>query len=157
MASLLTASQQSEIAAKMGDLFDTVSRDIKIIRRGKRVMIASDPNFNFAYPENTTFTDEIVEEFTVRAKIRYDKDQIIALSTPESADGESRISNEIKIRMENGGARINVKSDGLAAIRGAEVVVLDGEEFVIDGSIRPRLNFGAQIYNIKLKRKSKNG
>lgn len=157
MASLLTDAQKADIASRMVDLFDTVSRDIKIIRRGKKVTISSDPSFNFAYPEQIETIDEEINEYTVKAKIRYEKDQVIKFSTQESIDADANKSNQIKATIEDGTVRINVKSDGFAALNGADLFEIDGQDYVLDGGIRPRFNFGAQIYNIKLKRINKNG
>jgi hypothetical protein len=157
MANLLTSSERSQIATAMHDLLETVSRNIKVIKRGARVAMSEDPNFNFAFPESAGFESEVITEHTISAKIRYNKDQIVLKNTPDSPDRSGQKSSELRLLIDQGGAYINVRSDAYEVLKGVELFVIDGLHFVLDGAPRPRFNFGADIYQIKLKRVSQDG
>ena len=49
MSDLFTAAEKEEIAANLLHLHDTFGRDIVVYKEAKKVVISTDPNYNYLY------------------------------------------------------------------------------------------------------------
>ena len=78
MAEFLTPSERESIAANLLDLHDTFGREIIVYKEAQKVIISTDPNFNYLY-KNTGTQNQSVENVPVKkvfkARIRYDTDR----------------------------------------------------------------------------------
>ena len=78
MAEFLSSSDRATIASHLLDLHDTFGRDIIVYKEAQKVIISTDPNYNYLY--NTAgATNQSVENVPVKkvfkARIRYDTDR----------------------------------------------------------------------------------
>lgn len=149
MAEFLTAAARANIAKNLIDLHDTFGRDIIVYKEAQKVVVSTDPNFNYLYGTGGASTKS-VENIPVRkvfkARIRYDTSR--SLENFGEADAQMKVS-----RPDDGSlVRIKLKIEDFEYIKDAKRVELDGRMFHIDSDPRAHGLFDViQFYTLYLR------
>lgn len=149
MAEFLTSSERASIASNLLDLHDTFGRDVVVYKEAQKVIISTDPNYNYLYNTGGASTPS-VENVPVRkvfkARIRYDTDR--SLENFGEADAQMKVSRP------DGGSlvRIKLKIEDFQYIQEAKRIELDGRMFHIDSDPRAHGLFDViQFYTLYLR------
>ena len=78
MAEFLSSSERASIASNLLDLHDTFGRDIVVYKEAQKVIISTDPSYNYLY-NTASSANKTIENAPVKkvfkARIRYDTDR----------------------------------------------------------------------------------
>ena len=104
MAEFLSSSQRASIVANLLDLHDTFGREIIVYKEAQKVIIATNPNYNYLYNTGGA-TNESVENIPVRkvfkARIRYDTDR--------SLEHFGEVNSQIKVDRTDASSLVRIK------------------------------------------------
>ena len=135
MAEFLTPSERESIAANLLDLHDTFGREIIVYKEAQKVIISTDPNFNYLY-KNTGTQNQSVQNVPVKkvfkARIRYDTDRSLEYF------GETDTQVKVNRVDPSSSVRIKLKIEDYDYIKDAKRVEFDGRMFHIESD--PRLH-----------------
>jgi len=148
MANYISADQRTYLEGIIDNMHDTFSRDIVVCREATKVIISTDPNYNFLYKnvngdftKSTSFTPQ---SKTLKARILYEDKQ-----REQNFDGE--VNSQIKVNRPMGQVRIKLNAEGYEYFKGAKRVDLDGMRFYIDSTVRPHGLFSPKYYTYYLR------
>jgi hypothetical protein len=122
MASLLTAAQKASYEAVMQDMHDTFARTIYAYKEAQKVIVSTDPNFNYLY-NNVKGVSQIVRKSqfqTLNARILY---------VDKNKEEMYNVDTQIKVERDIGEVRIKLDADGYAYFKDAKRVEIDGRLF----------------------------
>jgi hypothetical protein len=149
MAELLTAAERASVAADLLDLHDTFGRDIVVYKEAQKVVVSTDPNFNYLYGTggaSTTSVENIPVKKIFKARIKYDSDR--------SLENFGEAGAQIKVSRPDGGSlvRIKLKVEDYSYIKEAKRIELDGRMFHVDSDPRAHGLFDTiQFYTLFLR------
>ena len=147
MAEFLTASERAAMAANLLDLHDTFGRDIVVYKEAKKVIISTDPNYNYLYKNTrgqmSSVKNKIIQT-TMKARILY-----VGRQNEDMFDGEA--GAQIKVDKHVGEVRVKVNKDGYEFLKDAKRCELDGRKFTISSDERPHGLFSPRYYTFYLK------
>ncbi len=149
MAEFLSSSDRATIAAHLLDLHDTFGRDIIVYKEAQKVIISTDPNYNYLYNTGGA-TNESVENVPVKkvfkARIRYDTDR--SLENFGEADAQIKIDRPDA----NSLVRIKLKIEDYQYIKEAKRIEFDGRMFRVESDPRAHGLFDVvQFYTLYLR------
>ena len=78
MVEFLSPSDRADIAANLLNLHDTFGRDIIVYKEAQKVIISTDPNYNYLYNTagaQTNSVENVPVKKVFKARIRYDTDR----------------------------------------------------------------------------------
>ena len=122
MASLLTAAQKASYEAVMQDMHDTFARTIYAYKEAQKVIVSTDPNFNFLY-NNVKGVSQIVRKSqfqALNARILY---------VDKNMEEMYNVNTQIKVLRDIGEVRIKLDADGYDYFQDAKRVEIDGRLF----------------------------
>jgi len=139
MSDLFTDSEKEEIAANLLHLHDTFGRDIIVYKEAQKVVISTDPNYNYLYGNSgaTTSVSNVPVKKTFKARIRYDLDNKNLISNIGSNE-----TSQVRIKLKK--ADYNYISD-------AKRIEFDGRMFHVDSDPRAHGLFDVQFYTLFLR------
>jgi hypothetical protein len=148
MANLIPESQRGYLKSIIDDIHDTFARDIVVYKDAKRVVISTDPNYNYLYNnvsgEFGTSVENQPQSQTFKARILYEDKQ-----REKNFDGEA--NSQINVERPIGQVRLKINETGYLYLKNVKRVELDGRKFIIDGDERPHGLFGAEYYTFYLR------
>jgi hypothetical protein len=134
MAEFLSPSERASIAANLLDLHDTFGRDIVVYKEAQKVIVSTDPSYNYLY-RNAGSTTPNVQNVPVRkvfkARIRYDTDRSLEYF------GETDTQVKVNRPDPNSMVRIKLKIEDYEYIKSAKRMEFDGRMFHIESDPRP--------------------
>lgn len=141
MSELYTDAEKAEVAANLLHLHDTFGRDIIVFKEAQKVIVSTDPNYNYLYNSGgsttTSVTNQPVKKI-FKARIRYD----VGNKNLMSNIGSSETSQ----------VRIKLKKEDYTYISDAKRIELDGRMFHVDSDPRAHGLFDAiQFYTLFLR------
>ena len=146
MASFLTAAQKAAYEAVMQDMHDTFARTIYAYQESQKVIVSTDPNFNYLY-NNVKGVSQIVRKSqfkTLSARVLYmDKQKEVMF--------DSEVGSQIKVQHDIGEVRIKLDPEGYAYFKGAKRVEIDGRLFFKITDVRPHGLFRPKFYTYYLR------
>ena len=113
MGSLISDSDKERFQAVFENLHDTFARDIKFIKDAKRVILSTDPNYNYLYNNvrgNVASVKYKITEKIFKARILY-----IGRQNEDIFDGEA--GAQIKVDKHIGEVRIKVDKEGYSYLK----------------------------------------
>jgi hypothetical protein len=147
MGSLISDSDKEAFQSVFDDIHDTFARDIKFIQDAKRVILSTDPNYNYLYNnvkgQVASVKYNIVEK-TFKARILY-----IGRQNEDSFDGEA--GAQIKVDKHVGEVRIKVDAEGYSYLKDTKRCEFDGRKFSIITDEMPHGLFTPHFYTFYLK------
>jgi hypothetical protein len=134
MSEFLSPSERDSIAANLMDLHDTFGREIIVYKEAKKVIISTDPGYNYLY-SNTGKPNSNIENIPVRkvfkARIRYDTDRSLEYF------GETDTPVKVNRPDPNSMVRIKLKLEDYEYIKDAKRIEFDGRMFHVESDARP--------------------
>tara|TARA_B100000085_G_scaffold277929_1_gene298967 strand:- start:937 stop:1383 length:447 start_codon:yes stop_codon:yes gene_type:complete len=148
MASLLTASEKSDVQSALSDVHDTFARDIYVFVE-EASSIPAEANFNPLYgrTKNTSQISSNISltKYTYSARVYYENRQ-----KEDILDGKGQMN----LVASEGKVRIKVKSAAYEKIKICSRIEVDDNLYVVDGDPKVVGPFDAQFYSIYLKREN---
>ncbi|MBN86605.1 MAG: hypothetical protein CL885_03695 [Dehalococcoidia bacterium] len=147
MPSFLSDQAKSMLAEQFNNLHDTFARDIVVYKEAKKVVISTDPNYNYIYNETggTASIQNTPQKQIFKARVLYDDNRDMEYF------GELETSHKIKRVDSSSRVRIKLKKADYDYIREAKRVELDGRMFFIDSDARAHGLFNVDFYTLYLK------
>jgi hypothetical protein len=147
MPSFLSDQAKLMLAEQFNNLHDTFSRDIVVYKEAKKVVISSDPNYNYIYNETggTASVQNVPQKQVFKARVLYDDNRDMEYF------GELGTSNKIRRVDSASRVRIKLKKADHDYIKSAKRVEFDGRMFFIDSDARAHGLFGIDFYTLYLK------
>jgi hypothetical protein len=134
MAEFLSSSQRASIAANLLDLHDTFGRDIIVYKEAQKVIISTDPNYNYLYKNagaQTQSVQNVPVKKVFKARIRYDTDRSLEYF------GETDTQVKVNRVDPNSMVRVKLKIEDYEYIKDAKRIELDGRMFHVESDPRP--------------------
>ena len=140
MSDLFTSAEKESLAAELLHLHDTFGRDIVVYKEAQKVIVSTDPNYNYLYNSGgatTTSVKNTPVKKTFKARIRYDLDNK-NLTSNVGSDESSQV-------------RIKLKKVDYDYISDAKRIEFDGRMFHVDSDARAHGLFDVQFYTLFLR------
>lgn len=149
MAEFLTSAERASIAKNLIDLHDTFGRDIIVYKEAQKVVVSTDPNYNYLYGTAGSTTPS-VENVPIRkvfkARIRYDTNR--SLENFGETDAQMKVTRPDASSL----VRIKLKVEDYNYIKEAKRIELDGRMFHVDSDPRAHGLFDViQFYTLYLR------
>jgi hypothetical protein len=147
MGSLISDSDKERFQAVFDDMHDTFARDIKFIKDAKRVVLSTDPHYNYLYNNVRGQVASVkykITEAVFKARILY-----IGRQNEDLFDGET--SAQIKVDKHIGEVRIKVDRTGYNYLKDTKRCEFDGRKFTVISDEMPHGLFTPYFYTFYLK------
>ena len=145
--SLINDENKTDMQNVMKSIHNTFARDIKFIKDAKRIILSTDPHYNYLYKtvrgSVSTIKREITEK-TFKARVLY-------VGRQDEGLFDSEANAQIKVEKNVGEVRIKVDSTGHSYLKDAKRVELDGRLFTVSTDERPHGLFEPQFFTFYLK------
>jgi hypothetical protein len=134
MHEFLSPAERASIAENLLGLHETFGRDIVVYKEAQKIIISTDPNYNYLY-KNTGAQAQSVQNVPVKkvfkARIRYD--------TSRNLEQYGEADTQVKINRvdPNSTARVKLKIEDYNYIKDAKRIELDGRMFHVESDPRP--------------------
>jgi hypothetical protein len=147
MGSLISDSDKERFQSVFDDMHDTFARPIKFIQDAKRVILSTDPHYNYLYHnvkgQVSSIKYNIIEK-TFNARILY-----IGRQTEDIFDKDT--SAQIKVDKHVGEVRIKVDKTGYQYLKDTKRCEFDGRKFSVISDEMPHGLFTPYFYTFYLK------
>lgn len=121
MGSLFTSAQKAEYEAVMQQLHETFSRSIFAYKDSKKVIVSTDPNFNFLY-NNVKGVSQTIN----KTQFKQIPARIMYMDKQTEVNFDSEVSSQIKVSHDIGEVRIKLDTEGYEYFKDAKRVEIDG-------------------------------
>jgi hypothetical protein len=121
MGSLFTSAQKAEYEAVMQQLHETFSRSIFAYKDSKKVIVSTDPNFNFLY-NNVKGVSQTIN----KTQFKLIPARIMYMDKQTEVNFDSEVSSQIKVSHDIGEVRIKLDTEGYEYFKDAKRVEIDG-------------------------------
>ena len=145
--SLIDDANKEDMRRVMQSIHNTFARDIKFIKDAKRVILSTDPNYNYLYKSVRGSVSTIKREITEKVF----KARILYVGRQEEGLFDSEANAQIKVEKNVGSVRLKVDAVGYSYLKETKRVELDGRLFTISSDKRPHGLFSPQYYTFYLK------
>ena len=145
--SLIDDANKEDMESVMRSIHNTFARDIKFIKDAKRVILSTDPNYNYLYRSVRGSVSTIKREITEKIF----KARVLYVGRQEEGLFDSEANAQIKVEKNVGEVRLKVDAVGHAYLKETKRVELDGRLFTISSDERPHGLFTPQFYTFYLK------
>ena len=145
--SLINDANKADMENVMMSIHNTFARDIKFIQDAKRIILSTDPNYNYLYKSvrgSVSTVQRQITEKTFKARVLY-------VGRQEDGLFDSEANAQIKVEKHIGEVRIKVDATGHQYLKDAKRVELDGRMFTVSSDERPHGLFSPQFYTFYLK------
>lgn len=146
MASFLNSSEKAALESVMQDVHDTFARTIYAYKEAKKVIVSTDPNFNYLYNnvKGVKKTISSTQFKAIQARVLYmDRQKEV------SFDGD--VNSLTKIYHDVGEVRIKVDSTGHDYFRDAKRVEIDGRLMFKITDVKKHGLFSPKFFTYYLK------
>ena len=147
MASFISDFAKQAFAKQFEHLHDTFARDIVVYKEAKKVIINTDPNYNYIY-NNTggaASVQNVPQKFVFKARILYDDNR------DTEYFGEFGTSTKVKRVDSNSRVRIKLKKEDYMQIKDLKRIEFDERMFMVDSDPRAHGLFDVNFYTLYLK------
>ena len=124
MASFLSAAQKASYEAVMQDMHDTFARTIYAYKESQKVIVSTDPNFNYLY-NNVKGVSKIVRKSQFKALSA----RVLYMDRQKEVMFDSEVDSQIKVQHDIGEVRIKLNAEGYSYFKDAKRVEIDGKLF----------------------------
>ena len=147
MSSFLSDEAKNALSEQFNNLHDTFARDIVVYKEAKKVVMNTDPNFNYIYNETggATSIQNVPQSQTFKVRILYDNDR--------DTEYFGEFGSMTKIKRVDAAARVRIKMKiaDYNYIKDAKRIEFDGRMFLVDSDPRPHGLFDVDFYTLHLK------
>lgn len=152
---LLSDSEKNVFQAAIRDVHDTFKRSVTIFKTPEKVIVSTNPNYNFAYTDNQINNDTV--SYVVNSGV-FDA-RIHSLSTQQANEllfvtskNVSDTTDESKLSQVKNIITIKLDKAGYDFIFGAKFVEVDEDKYIILSSARKHGLFTPEYYTYYLQR-----
>lgn len=147
MTSFLPDDQKKTLAEQFNNLHDTFAREIVVYKEAQKVVINTDPNYNYIYNQTggTTSVQNVPQKKIMKARILYDDNRDIEYF------GEFASSTKIKRVNSSSRVRIKLSKEDYNYFKDVKRIEFDERMFLIDSDVRPHGLFDVYFYTLYLK------
>jgi hypothetical protein len=147
MGSYLSDKDKLHLASQFNNLHDTFARDIIVYKEAQKVIVSTDPNYNYIYNNSgpTTSIENVPQKKTFKARIFYDYNREMEYF------GEANAQTKVERVSANDRVRIKLKKADYDFIKDAKRIEFDGRMFFIDSDARAHGLFNVDFYTLFLK------
>lgn len=147
MTSFLSDDEKLHLASQFKHLHDTFAREIVVYKEAQKVIINTDPNYNYIYNNTgpTTSIENVPQKQIFKARIFYDYNREMEYF------GETNAQTKIERISANDRVRIKLEKADHAYIKDAKRIEFDGRMFFIDSDARAHGLFDVDFYTLFLK------
>ena len=121
MSSYLNSSQKEVFESVMQNMHDTFARTIFAYKDSKKVIVSTDPNFNFLYNNVKGVKKEIS-----RTQFKSISARVMYMDKQNEVSFDSEVNLSLKLHHDNGEKRIKLASEGHEYFKDAKRVEIDG-------------------------------
>jgi hypothetical protein len=140
MPSFVSDAEKLSLANEFNNLHDTFARPVMAWKTPERIVVSSDPNYNFLYNEQ-----ESIEITYIPVSGKFDCR--IQWQDPSKMGGFPEIREEVRGNI----CRIKAKKDFVDFISDAERIEIDGRPVQALGTNRPHGLFNIDFYTLFFK------
>lgn len=147
MTSFLSDDEKIHLAAQFKHLHDTFARDIVVYKEAQKVVINTDPNYNYIYNNSgpTTSIENVPQKKVFKARVFYDYNREMEYF------GETNAQTKVERISANDRVRIKLEKADYNYIKGAKRIEFDERMFFIDSDARAHGLFDVDFYTLFLK------
>ena len=146
MGSYLSSNIKQQYESVMQNMHDTFSRSIFAYKDSKKVIISTDPNFNFLYNnvKGVKTTLHRSQFKTIQARVLYmDKQNEVSF--------DSQVDSQTKLHHDVGEIRIKVDAEGYDYIKDAKRMEIDGRLMFKVTDVKKHGLFRAKFFTYYLR------
>ena len=147
MGSLINNIDKDSLESVFDDIHDTFAREIKFIKDAQKVILSTDPYYNYLY-KNSRGQINSVKNKIVEAKF---KARILYVGRQEEDLFDGETNSQIKVDKHIGEVRIKVDSIGYKYLKDTKRCEFDGRKFSIISDEIPHGLFTPHFYTFYLK------
>jgi len=147
MGSLINSAHKALLESAIDNIHDTFARDLVCIKEANKVIMSTDPNYNYLYKNvrgAVTSIKNIINQKTIKARILY-----IGRQQEDLFDAQT--SAQLKVEKVAGEVRIKVGKVDYDYLKGTKRAEFDGRIFTMTSDERPHGLFTPQYYTFYLK------
>lgn len=146
MSAFLSSEEKKKLESVMQELHETFARSIYAYKESQKVIVSTDPNFNYLY-NNVKGVSQILRKSqfkAIKARIQYmDRDNTTMYDSEAGA--------QIKVESAVGEVRIKVDSEGNEYFKDAKRVEVDGKMFFKVSDVKKHGLFSPKFFTYYLK------
>jgi len=146
MPSFITQSQKDALELVFNDLHDTFKLPLKAYKEQKKIIVSTNPAYNYIYDTPVGTQQKSVVERSFEARIFY---------LPKGLEkGVTSISDQDALRLILAGheVRLKVLPEDYEFLKQAERIQIDDNTYMISSAERPHGLFSTRFYTIYLKK-----
>ena len=147
MGSLISDSDKNRFESVFDDIHDTFARDIKFIKEAQRVILSTDPNYNYLY-KNVKGQVKSIKRSVVQATF---KARILYIGRQNEGVFDRDVGAQIKVEKHVGEVRVKVDETGYGYLKGTKRCEFDGRKFSVISDEMPHGLFSPKYYTFYLK------
>lgn len=121
MTSYLTSIEKAALESVMDNMHETFARTIFAYKESQKVIVSTDPNFNFLY-NNVKGVKQIVN----KAQFKSLQARVLYMDKQSEASYDSQVGSQIKVSHDIGEVRIKLDTEGYSYFKDAKRVEIDG-------------------------------
>ena len=146
MASFLSAAQKAVYETVMQDVHDTFARIIYAYKESQKVIVSTDPNFNFLY-NNVKGVKKIIR----KTQFQQLSARVLYMDKQKEVMFDAEVGSQIKVQHDIGEVRIKLDAEGYSYFKDAKRVEIDGRLFFTITDVRPHGLFRPKFYTYYLR------
>ena len=147
MGSLINDAHKAFLESAMDEIHETFARDLICIKEANKVIMSTDPNYNFLYKNvrgSVSSVKNVINQKTIKARILY-----VGRQQEDLFDAQT--SAQLKVEKVAGEVRIKVGKADYEYLKGTKRAEFDGRVFTMTSDERPHGLFTPQYYTFYLQ------
>lgn len=121
MPSFLSPEEKAQYEAVMQDMHDTFARSIFAYKDSKKIIVSTDPNFNYLY-NNVKGVSNIIR----KTQFKLLNARILYMDKQTEVNFDAEVNSQVKVSHDIGEVRIKLDAEGDSYFKDAKRVEIDG-------------------------------
>lgn len=121
MPSYFNSSEKEALESVMQNMHDTFARTIFAFKESKKVIVSTDPNFNYLY-NNVKGVKQTIH----RSQFKAIKARVLYMDKQQEISFDADVGSQVKLHHDVGEIRIKLDSEGYEYFKDAKRVEIDG-------------------------------
>lgn len=132
--SYLTQAQKDTISGLIDSIHATFAVDVTAFQTNKKTSLATDPNFNSVYRQNSAQVSSTERSLVFKARIRYVK---MGEELMTESDGSNATSIQGRVILPVGSVKMKVDNAAHEFLKTAKRVEISNKRYILNGNARP--------------------
>ena len=121
MPSFLSPEEKAQYEAVIQDMHDTFARSIFAYKDSKKIIVSTDPNFNYLY-NNVKGVSNIIR----KTQFKLLNARILYMDKQTEVNFDAEVNSQVKVSHDIGEVRIKLDAEGDSYFKDAKRVEIDG-------------------------------